>query len=377
MKKILYTATSDIHLKTFHFPYLKWLIRQGYEVHVACENRANIDLTFCHKVHYFPFKRNPFHPKNISAFFKLRKIIKKNEFDLIHCHTPTVSVITRFAAISSRNKGTKVLYTAHGYHFYNGAPLKMWLFFYPLERILSKFTDAIILINKEDYELTKKSFFNRDTFYIKGIGVDISRFSETNEELLSRKKEILNINKDDFILLYVAEFIPRKNHEFLIRSCEKMIKNVPNVRFLFAGTGVLIEEMKTLVNDLKLDNYVKLLGWRDDVQDLMRMADIGISSSKQEGLGLALAEEMYFKLPIVATYDRGHKEMIVHGENGFMFDHGDVDSFVNFIKQLYEDETMYIKFSNSAKEKSREFLLENSLSSMKNVYNLFLSDNVN
>jgi glycosyltransferase EpsD len=377
MKKILYTATSDVHLRTFHFPYLKWFIDEGYEVHVACENRGNIDLSFCNYVHYLPFKRSPLHLDNFKAFSSLKKIINDNSFDLIHCHTPAVSVVTRLAAISARKKGSKIMYTAHGYHFFKGSPIKLWLLYYPLEKLLSRWTDAIVLINEEDYLLTQKRFLNKNSFYIKGIGIDILRFPETSYEILSRKRELLNVTEDDFLLLYIAEFIPRKNHEFLIRLCKKLIESIPYAKFVFAGTGVLLEKMKTLAEDLEVSNHIRFLGWRNDISDLIQLADIGISSSKQEGLGLGLAEEMHFELPIVATLDRGHKEMIIHGVNGFMFDHGDAKSFIKYIKLLFQDKSKYVEFKRAAKQKSKEFLIENSLLSMQKIYNYYFKPNVN
>jgi glycosyltransferase EpsD len=372
-KKVLYTATSDIHLRTFHFPYLKWLINEGHEVHIACENRADIDLSFCHQVHYLPFKRRPFHPQNLTAYADLKRIIKEYQFDLIHCHTPAVSVLTRLAAIPARRKGTKVIYTAHGYHFFKGGPLKFWLSYYVIEKLLSKWTDAIILINQEDYLLTKKKFWNKHSFHLKGVGIDTSRFSIVNEEQLLQLRKQINISEDDFVLLYIAEFIPRKNHEFLIRSCAELIKNVTNAKFVFAGKGILLEQMKALTKKLQVDSSIRFLGWRDDVAQLAQMADVGISASKQEGLGLGLAEGMYLRLPIVATLDRGHKEMIEHGKNGFMFQQENTGEFIQYISTLSNDAELYDQFSKAAHLKSQEFLLENSLKTMGDIYRQFLN----
>jgi glycosyltransferase EpsD len=190
MKSILYTATSDIHLKTFHMPYLRWLKENDFEVHIAAEKRSNIDLSFVDNVHYIPFKRSPLHPVNLMAFFRLRKIVNRFQFEIIHCHTPVVSVLTRLAAIGQRRRGAKVLYTAHGYHFYNGGPFKYWLIFYPLEKLLSLLTDVIILINKEDFDLTRTKFWNKSTYYLKGIGIDSNRFRTVShhEKILLRSK---------------------------------------------------------------------------------------------------------------------------------------------------------------------------------------------
>jgi glycosyltransferase EpsD len=371
--KILYTATSDIHLKTFHFPYLKWFINEGYEVHVACENRGNIDLSFCHKIHYLPFKRNPFNPQNIDSFVTLKKIIDQHHYDLIHCHTPVVSVLTRIAAIEARKKGTKVLYTAHGYHFFKGAPIKMWLLYYPLEKILSRITDAIILINKEDYEITKAKFFNTYTHYINGIGVDTDKHNTLINFNINEYKNKIGINNEDIVLLYIAEFIKRKNHIFIINTTKELIKHVPSIKILFVGSGELMDKMKCVSNKKNLSNHILFMGWREDVASLSAISDIGISVSKQEGLGLGLLEEMYHGLPIVASQDRGHREMVVHGVNGFLYRQGDTDEFVSHIIELSNNQLLRKKMGEMSKIKSESFTIDKSLKKMTDIYKSILS----
>ncbi|HEY0740170.1 MAG TPA: glycosyltransferase family 4 protein [Chryseosolibacter sp.] len=367
-KRILYTATSDIHLRTFHFPYLHWLIQNGYEVHVAVEKRGDVDLSFCHRVHFLPFKRSPFDPNNVKAFVGLKKIIRSVHFDIIHCHTPAVSVITRIAAIAARRKGTKVFYTAHGFHFYKGAPLKFWFIFYPLEKILSVVSDVIITINKEDFMLVKERFWNKETYQLKGIGVDTKKFKTLDRQARTHKRKQLDIPEDAFVVLYVAEFIDRKNHAFLLRNVSALKKRIPNLLILLAGRGELLNKSMELAATLRLTDEVRFLGWRNDVPDLAAVSDVGISTSKQEGLGLGLAEEMLCSVPVVATEDRGHREMIEHGVNGFMFAQEDDQSFISCITALYEDNNLRERFGVNAYHKALEFRIENSLHDMGNIY---------
>lgn len=374
-KKILYTATSDIHINTFHIPYLKWLKSQGFEVHVAVEKRGEIDLSFCDKIYYLTFKRFPFNKYNIKAYKDLKNIINNNHFDLIHCHTPVVSVLTRIAARLARKKQTKVIYTAHGFHFYKGAPFHLWLIYYPIEKVLSKITDIIITINKEDYEITRNKFWNKHTFYIKGIGIDTNRFKQLSEEQKIDIKQKMSITNDKFILLYVAEFIPRKNHEFLINCLPELKMKLPNLLVLLAGTGLSLESSKNLVSKLDCNDIVQFLGWRNDVPNLAAIADVGISTSKQEGLGLGLAEEMLCRVPIIASHDRGHKEMVVNGVNGYLFQQNNKEEFIQFVVELYNNNILRDTFAEAALEKAQEFLIENSLESMKKIYIQFLLNN--
>lgn len=371
MHKVLYTATSDIHLRTFHIPYLQLLQRKNCAVDIAYEKRDSVKFLMARRQHLLPFKRNPLHPKNIIAFLMLKGIIKNNNYNVIHCHTPTVAALTRIAALFSRNN-TTVIYTAHGYHFFKGAPLKMWILFYPIEYLISFITDVIVTINKEDYLLTKRKFKNKHTYYIKGVGVKIDKFKRALEFGKKTLREKYQYDNNDFILIYVAEFISRKNHRFLINSLPLLQKKAINLKLILAGTGHLFDEMQDLALRLEVENIIDFLGWRDDVEMLLALSDIGLSTSKQEGLGLGIAEAMHCGLPVIASSDRGHREMIQDGINGYMYDQGDTEQFTDYILKLYYDEDLRIKMGERSRELAKEFSLENSLKSMDKIYSKYL-----
>lgn len=372
-KRILYTATSDIHIQTFHIPYLKWLKSAGLEIHLAVENRGGVNLDFCDYIHYVTFSRTPFHFRNIGAYVKLRELIDKYQFSIIHCHTPAISVLTRLAAISARKRGARVLYTAHGFHFFKGAPVRNWILYYPVEKILSAFTDGIITINSEDYEMIRSRFWNKHSFKINGIGVDSERFKPISSQERLKLRSENHLQDSDFVLIYVAEFIPRKNHAFLIAAMPYLREKIPNLKLLLVGQGSLLPAMKRLAVNLGVDSSIYFLGWRDDVAQLSALADIGVSSSKQEGLGLGLAEEMLCSIPVVASIDRGHREMVEHGKNGYLFRQGDTSSFVDLMVDLYNDRQKRLTFGKCAYEKAQKFLLSNSLNSMQDIYLKFLA----
>ena len=370
--RLLYIATSDIHLATFHKPYLKWLVDNGVQVDIVVENRGNIKFEGITNTFYLDFPRSITNKKLISSYKSLKKIIDNGNYNIIHCHTPIPSMLTRLAAKDARAKGAKVLYTAHGFHFYKGAPISRWLVYYTAEYVLSKFTDAIITINKEDFNYVNNKMLHKDSFHIKGIGVDSSRFKPLNQEEKKAKRIELGISPDKFVLLYVAEFIPRKNHEFVIRTLQPLQKTIPNLEVLFAGKGELLDEMKLLAKELNVENSIQFLGFRNDVHLLSAIADIGISSSKHEGLGLGLTEEMFCKVPIIASYDRGHKEMVIQGVNGYMFQQGDSEEFIEYVNNLYQNEELRSKMGEKAFEKAQEFEIKNSLLAMKNIYNKYI-----
>lgn len=373
MKKVLYIATSDIHLSIFHRPYIQWLAENGAQVDLVYENRGGNTFEAAKNIFYLNFPRSVFRKSLLKSYKGLKEIIDEGNYDIVHCHTPIPSMLTRLASMAARRKKTKVLYTVHGFHFYKGAPLSRWMFYYPIEYALSYFTDAIITINGEDYQYTKGKMGQKEALYIRGVGVDSTRFKplSNGEKNVQRLKH--GWKENDFILMYVAEFIPRKNHEFIIRSLALMIQKIPNLKIVFAGNGILLNKMKQLSKELQLQNHIEFLGFRKDVGELFPLADITISSSKQEGLPINLVEGMMCGLPVVANDVRGHHDLITSGENGFMFNSGNTEEFADYIQQLYEDEELRSQMGLQSLARSKDFELSASLKSMTEIYKKYLA----
>ena len=205
MKKVLFVATVTRHINAFHIPYLKWFKEQGYEVHVASNGDEKIE--YCDKHFNLPFERFPLKVNNIKTYKELKKIIDDNNSEIVHCHAPVGGVLARLAARKARKKGTRVIYTAHGFHFYKGAPLLNWIIYYPIEKFLSRYTDCLITINQEDYELAKKRFKKaKQIEYVHGVGVDSEKFKKENlnKEQKEKLRKSLGIKEDDFVIIYTA-----------------------------------------------------------------------------------------------------------------------------------------------------------------------------
>jgi glycosyltransferase EpsD len=370
-KKILFTASIAKHFLRFHLPYLKWFKEQGYEVHIACE--GDEEVPFIDKKWTVPFVRSPFSKGHVEAYKILKEVIDREAYCLIHCHTPMASIVTRLASKEARSKGTKVLYTAHGFHFYNGAPLVNWLTYYPVELFTSRYADAIITINSEDYQrITKKGAKKTNYFLIPGIGVDTKRFNIVSKEEKNRLRNLKGFCEEDFIAVYAAEFIHRKNHQFIIEAIVNHKEAFPNLKILFCGRGALKDKMEVLVHQNKLESIVHFMGFRNDIDEIFKMSDLGISSSKQEGLGLNLIEEMMCGLPIVATLDRGHKEIVQTRENGYLFEQNNEQEFIAHLKKLYDNPQLAENMGKKAFELSQQFEIMNSLKMMAAIYNKFL-----
>ncbi|MDF2486669.1 MAG: glycosyltransferase family 1 protein, partial [Herbinix sp.] len=174
MKKVLFVATVvKHHISTFHIPYISWFKLNGYETHVCAkndyENKEDCVIPYCDKYYDLPFGRSPLSSCNITAYKQLKRLIDTNEYDIIHCHTPVGGVLTRLAAKKARKSGTKVIYSAHGFHFFKGAPLKNWMLYYPVEKHLAKYTDCLITTNKEDYLGIKDKFHAKSIKLVNGV----------------------------------------------------------------------------------------------------------------------------------------------------------------------------------------------------------------
>lgn len=341
MKKVLYTATVvKKHINAFHLPFLKMLHDKGYETYVAAKNDykdKECNIPYCDHYYDIDFDRNPFGIKNIAAYKRLKQLIECEKFDIIHCHTPVVAVLTRFAARKTRKKnGTKVFYTAHGFHFFKGATKINWLLYYPMEKLCARFTDVLITINNEDYELAKKKMHAGAVCYIPGVGIDLNKFKKS-EKLREEARAELGMT-DELMLLSVGELNLNKNHETVIRALAKI--NDPTIHYFIAGDGDMTELLPQVASELGISDRIHLLGYRSDTIKLYNAADIFCFMSYREGLAVAPMEAMACELPIINSDARGVKDFYEDGAKGFMSAPNDIDAVAKAIISLRDDSKM-------------------------------------
>jgi len=356
MKKVLYVANITQHIIRFHLPYLKWFKDHSYEVHVAANGTDTIEN--CDVLHAITVQRTPFSLKNYEAYKKLKTIIDINNYDIIIGNTSLASFIMRLAALKAKRFGAKVVYYAHGLNFFKGASIMSWLIYYPIEYIMSFFTDLIITINTENYNAV--SMWKTRVCKVNGVGVKIDKFVPISED---EKEIIKNENGYDnkFILIYVAEFISRKNHKFIIDLIGNLAIRIPNIKILFVGRGTLLENMKKYAIDKKVDSYIDFLGFRFDVPYLLGMSDVGISTSKSEGLPINIVEEMLMSLPIVCSVANGHNDLIQNNINGFLYKQGNADQFIESIVKLAENKELRLSMGVESNNRAQPYSLDNAM----------------
>ena len=366
-KKILFSANLDSFFIKFLIPQLKYFKEKGYEVHIASKSE-NIDIPYCDKKFDVCFARSLNFSQNLKSYKQMKEILSNEHYDLISCHTPFGGAITRLAAKKVKLKDTKLVYMAHGFHFYEGAPLVNWLLYYTAEKYFSKYTDDIITINSEDYELATKKFKKPNIHLVKGVGLDSKKFEFTftkkdKEELLKS----LNIPKNSYIMIYPAELLPRKRQIWLMKTLEKTLKEHSDMHLLLPGKDSMGEKCQKLAKKLGIDKQVHFLGFRKDIPKLLKIADLAVSSSRQEGLPVNVMEAIYCELPIVVTSCRGNRDLIENGKNGFIVPVNDKEEFVKKVIHFYNmTDLKNIKKNNARIVQS--FLLDNVLDSIVEIY---------
>lgn len=336
-RKILYTATVLSHICQFHLPYLQELQAYGYETHVAARDNLSekngLRLQYADRFIPIPFQRSPKSLENIKAYRQLRSLIRQENYDLIVCNTPVGGIVTRLAARGARHNGTRVVYVAHGFHFYHGAPLKNWLVFYPIERIMSRLTDLIVTITQEDFSLAQEKFYC-PAAHIHGIGVSSQRYHPVTEEARRTLREAECLAPNDFVILCTGELNRNKDQETLLQAAALMKGQAPNLKILLAGNGPLEGQLKSLSNALELDSIVRFLGYRTDLERVVPIVDTVVSCSRREGLPLNVVEAMLCGQPVIAAENRGTRELIQNGKTGFLFCAGDPAALAHYISIL-------------------------------------------
>ena len=371
-KKVLFVATVASHIRAFHLPYLKLFQENGYKTYVAgnWNIKGQKKLENCDEFVQISIQRSPYSLDNLKAIKELKKVINEERFDVIHCHTPMGAVVARLAAKKARKKnGTRVIYTAHGFHFYDGAPLRNWLLFYPVEWYLAKYVDTLITINKEDYDRAKKKFGHRckDIQYVLGVGVDPKKFKkkmDKKEKLAIRKS--LGISDNDKVLIFPAELSGRKNQMWLINTLSPLFKKDGSYHLLLPGGDSLNGKCHALVKELGLENQVHLLGFRSDIPELMHISDLAVSSSKQEGLPVNIMEAIATGKPVVALDCRGVRDLIKDGNNGYVVNNA--REMLDKILLLKDNKKLVGEISKNNKVKIKNYSLDSVMKKMKKIY---------
>lgn len=366
-------------ISQFNMLNIEILHEYGYDVEIACNflHGNNIDEEEKERfrnelkeknvvVHQIDFTRNFFRVfQHIKAYNQLKKLKKSTHYDLVHCHMPISALITKFTFRHERKKGTRVMYTAHGFHFFKGAPLKNWILLYPLEKISSMWLDSLILINTEDYERAKRKMLAKNVYLTPSVGVDIDRFKNYKGNRDSVLKE-LNVPSDAFVILSVGELIHKKNHMSVLKALDK-IKN-PNIYFVVVGIGADTFLLNETVKQMNLTNNVRFLSYQKEIEKIYHACDCLVHVPFREGLGMAPLEAMACGKPLISSYINGIKDYTENEVSGLCVSPFSVDEIADAINRIYEDKDLREKCSLNNVKTVMKYDKSNTRKLLEEVY---------
>lgn len=365
MKKVLYITTVSRTVNAFLVPHIQMLLDEGYQVDIAtCIDKPIDESLTSRGVNIFniPFARNPLHPGNVKAFGQLIQIQKKEQYDMLHVHTPVASIFGRL--LKFRFPKVKTIYTAHGYHFLKGGPKIGWLLYYPIEKVMAKLTDVTITINQEDYDITIKKLRPKKAYLMNGVGLDLSHYKILPEEQNLRKRQELGLEADDFIIIMIAELNENKNQIQLIKAMELLKDNYPDIKAILVGEGHKLSELQQEVNNRGLNQQIQFLGFRTDINELINVSNIGVLLSYREGLPRNLMELMACGRKMIGTNIRGCRDIIVNETVGAKVLVGDEKGLAKEIEKLYHNRESEFELSPHLKS----YEVESILGQLKQIY---------
>ncbi len=376
MKKALIITTISGFLSKFEMNDVKILQEYGYDIHYA-SNFHNPTYSFDIgelkkqgiKLHHVDIEKSPLAAaKNIKALKQVKEIIDREKIFLVHCHNPIGAVVGRVASHFSKMK-PYVIYTAHGFHFYKGAPLKNWILYYTAEKFLAHKTDLIITINQEDYNRAKKFRLkdNGRVEWIHGVGVDIERFQPRLEKRAVKRNE-LKIPKNVFHIVTVAELNKNKNQKVIIQAIAHLGKK--DIYYSICGKGKNFKNLEKLIKKYHLEKQVHLLGYRKDIEEILQTADCFVFPSIREGLGIAAIEALAVGIPLIVADNRGTREYTKNNYNGIICNANNVKDFEKAIKRFYYDINYRKNLSSHCREIAQEYSIEAINKRMHQIYKM-------
>ena len=370
MEKILFISNIAKKIGSFSIASIEAAKERGLEFHMAAnwdqagdeQIRAD-EKKYNVKIHNIPLARNPYSSANFKAYKKLVQIIEDENIDYIHCNTPVGGLLGRLAG--KRCKVKKIIYQVHGFHFYNGAPVKNWLLYYPVERWLAHYTDALITINNEDYERAKR-FKLKDhgkVYYVPGVGIDTSQYRSDRQIRLKKRCE-LGLKDDDIALISMGDLIERKNYSVAIETIAKV--GNPHIHYYICGQGPDEEKLVSLAEALDIPNQVHFLGFRTDIKELLQAADIFLFTTLQEGMSRSLMEAMASGLPCIASRIRGNTDLLNDSNGGILCDN--VDDYVTAINKVVGDPALRKKMRINNLETILHYNVDEISKKIRDIY---------
>ena len=371
--KMLYILNIANRVNNFSYTGMVAALQCGFEFHIAgnwgyktAEEKHEDELKYGIRIHQIDFNRTPYNPQNIRAYKQLLKLCKEEKYDVIHCNTPIGGVLGRL--VGKKCKTPKVIYQAHGFHFYKGSSALSWLVYYPIEKMLAHITDVLITINREDYERAKKKMHLRNggtVFYVPGVGIDCTD-KTVDDSVRAEKRKELGIKESDVGVISMGDLIARKNYEVSINAIKKTTNH--SIKLFICGQGPEYDKLNNLIIKLGLSDRVFMLGYRNDISDLLAAMDVFLITSKQEGLPRSTMEAMAAGLPCIASDIRGNTDLLKDIDENCLCKANDPECFAKALDRLSIDANLRKVYAEKVVKKIKAFDTANVISALSDIY---------
>ena len=371
--KLLQVTTVPATLKGFLLPFASHFRERGWEVDAMARNApqcAECIEAFDH-VWDVRWSRNPLDPSNLlAASRQVRKVVVSGQYDIVHVHTPVAAFVTRYALRNIRKQGKpRVIYTAHGFHFYQGGPLLKSMIFQGLEKSAGDWTDYLIVINREDEAAAKRLHLvpPQRVRYMPGIGLDTTYYAPAavfDEDVAAVRRE-LGLSARDSLLLMIAGFDPGKRHRDVLQALARLGRE--DAHLAFAGEGCLFAEMKRLAGELKIQQQVHFLGRRSDIPALVRASVATCLPSEREGLARSVMESLSLEVPVIGANARGIRDLL-DGDCGVLVEVGDVEGLRQAMAWVLEHPGEARAMGKRGRERMAEYDIRHILNMHEQLY---------
>lgn len=365
-KRILFCASTLSHIKNFHLPYLEAFRRKGFEIWVAANGAE--PLPQADYVIDVPFCKSFCSPQNARAVLQLWKLLAGTHFDLLSTHTALASAAVRLAVLLTRSRRRpKVIVTCHGYLFHERDGFQKWVYLLP-EKICAPVTDALMVMNREDFEIAKKHRLSKGPLhFIKGMGFCSEKFAPMDPEVRSLARKRMGFDEKDILFLCAAEFSKRKDQASLIRAFAKFSEEAPNARLLLAGNGALRNDCEILAR--ACHSRVHFLGHVENMAALYPICDCAVTASHIEGLPFNVMEALFCGLPVIARDAKGHRDLIADHENGLLY-HEELELIAS-MRAICGDQALRARLSSAARGSVQGYTLQRVLPEIMAIYEPF------
>lgn len=334
--KFLFTASRKSHIENFHMSTINFLRQNGHKVDIVAEGSVKSDLV--DNSYNLTFRKKIYSPKNLGTINFLSRLIKSEAYDVIISNTTLAGIITRLALPKNKKKRPYHIYICHGYLFKDDNSKKA-LLYRAIEKSTASKIDLLLTMNREDFQIAKKYSLCENIQFISGMGVNSEKFPIVSSKKINEYRSSLGIDENSFVFLCVGEFSERKNQKLIIDTFSDFAMIKPNSVLLFAGSGEFFDEAQRLAEFKEISHKIHFLGQISDMNILYRSSQVVLSSSHSEGLPFNIMEALECNIPVIASNVKGHKDLIIDGFNGFLFDDNDKRALLEKMLSITDNNT--------------------------------------